>query len=283
MQYLENIISGRNNPKLLESLYQMARQENKIAEFATDLLACYQKTPDNVLYAAWHYRLQQAEDQADSKKINWKLAIPLSIVMGLIFWVLSLDALDLNFTDGMPYLMQIWALIGGGFVIAFLTLTAKKYHKRTIAILVSFLIFGAYAMFFSLLPNDRHYQTLMAVHLPLLAWIGVGVIILGRKADHQNRFAFLIKSLEIFVMGGIYVIGGAVFAMITQGLFLTINIRIPEEIEKLFFPGGIGLIILLAMASTYDPLVKPIAQNFRHGLSKLISTLMRLLLPFRQY
>ena len=279
MPYLETIRSGYNDPKLLENLYQTARQESKVTEFAANLQTCFQKTPDNVLYAAWHYRLQRAEDQLDSRKVNWKLAIPLSIMMSLIFWTLSLEDLRLNFTDGAPYLLQIWALIGGGFVIAFFALTARKHGQRAIAVLTGFLIFGLYALLFSILPNDSNYQTLAAAHLPLLAWIGVGVVILGRSADHQNRFAFLIKSIELLVISGIYFIGGAIFAAITYGLFDTINVRIPEEIERLIFPGGAGLIILLAAANTYDPFSEPVAQNFRHGLSKLVSTLMRLLMP----
>jgi uncharacterized protein YjbI with pentapeptide repeats len=279
VQYLEEIRSGHNNPELLEHLYQTAQQEGNSDEFAAALLSCYQDASDNSLYAAWHYRLQQSEDQAEERSVNWKLVVPLAIVTGLIFWVLSLDDLHLNFADGLPYLVQIWALVAGAFVIAFLTLTAKKHLRPAIAVLAGFLVFGAYAMFFSIFPNDRNYQTLATAHMPLLALIGVGVIVSWRKADHQNRFSFVIKSIEMLVRSGIYVIGGAAFALMTYSLFQTIDIRIPKEIERLLFPGGVGVIILLATASTYDPLLEPVAQNFRHGLSKLVSTLMRLLMP----
>ena len=279
MRYLEEIRSGHDNPELLEDLYQTTQRESSSAEFAADLLSCYQDAPDNVLYATWYYRLQRAEDQADSTSVNWKLVVPLAIVTGLIFWVLSLDDLHLSFADGMPYLAQIWALVAGVFVIAFLTLTAKKHLRPAMAVLIGFMVFGAYAMFFSIFPNDRNYQTLAAAHIPLLAWIGVGVIVLWREADYQNRFSFVIKSIEMLVRSGIYVIGGAAFALMTFSLFQTIDIRIPNEIERLLFPGGVGVIILLATASTYDPLLEPVVQNFRHGLSKLVSTLMRLLMP----
>ena len=282
MQYLEDIKSGHNNPKLLENLFLTAQQENQLTEFDADLQTCYQEASDNVLYAAWYYRLQRAErgdDQADSGRVNWKLAVPLATMIGLIFWALSLDDLGLNFADGMPYLMQIWALIAGAFVIAFLTLTTKRHLERAIAVLIGFLGFGAYAMLFSILPNDRNYQTLAAVHLPLLAWIGVGVTVLWRKSAHQNRFTFLIKSVDVIVRCGVYAAGGAAFVAMTYALFQTIDIHIPEEVEKLIFPGGIGVIILLATVSTYDPRFEPVAQNFRFGLSKLVSTLMRLLMP----
>ena len=279
MSYLENIVASGNNPQALESLYQTVLKENNVADFKADLQTCHQQTPGNILYAAWHYRLQHVAEQPDIRKVNWKLAIPLSIILSLVFWVLSLDNLHLVFADQQPYLVQFWALIAAGFVITFLTLTIKGHYKRAMAVVIGLLLFGAYAMFFSLVPNDRNYQILASIHLVGLAWIGVGVVVLGRKASHPNRFAFLIKSIEVFVIAGIYAIGGAIFVGITVGLFDTINIRIPSEIERLFFPGGAGLIILLATASSYDPWKEPATQNFRYGLSKLISTLMRLLMP----
>ncbi len=281
MQYQQSIIAGYNDPQKLENLYQTARQANNVAEFATDLSACYQQASDNILYAAWHYRLQQqpTAEPADSPPVNWKLAIPLAIGLGLLFWLLSLPKTALKFSDGAPYLVHIWSLLGGSFAIAFLTLTAKQHGKRASAVIVGLLAFGAYTLALSILPNDRNYEALMAAHLPLLAWLGVGLSVLGQRADSQNRFAFLIKSIETFVMGGLYIIGGWIFALITFGLFSTINISIPDEISNLILWGGAGLIILLATASTYNPLAEAVAQNFRHGLSKLIATLMRSLMP----
>lgn len=279
MSYLEAILTGYNNPNLLENLYRQARQEDKTLDFVASMDNCYRRDPDNLLYAAWHYRLQPAAGQEADRSVNWKLAVPLAIILSLVFWALSLDRFRLNFADGMPFLAQIWSLIGGSLLVVFLSVTARQGYRRVLAVLSGYVLFGGYALLFSLWPNDRNYQLLMAVHLPLLAWIGVGVAVLGQRAGHPNRFAFLIKSIEVLVVGGIYLIGGAAFAVLTFGLFQTIDIQIPEPVQKLIFPGGTGLIILLATASTYDPRLAPVAQNFRHGLSRLVSTLMRLLMP----
>jgi uncharacterized protein YjbI with pentapeptide repeats len=279
MSYLDEIRAAHDDPERLEGLYQAAQQEDKSAEFTAGLSACYGQAPDNLLYAAWHYRLRQAVGAPERRSVNWRAAVPLAIVLSLVFWVLSLRKLSLNFADGTPYLLQIWALLAGMAVIAFLTITIRSRSWRIAGVLVALLAFGAYALLFSILPSDRNYQTLAAVHLPVLAWIGVGVVALERRADYANRFAFLIKSIELFVVGGIYAIGGGIFMALTNGLFQTIDVRIPEEIQNLMAPGGLGLIILLATASTYDPLVEAAAQNFRHGLSKLVATLMRLLMP----
>ena len=163
MQYLPSIVSSSNDPKSLENLYQTAQRENEVTEFKTSLQMCYQDAPENVLYSAWHYRLQRAEEESDTRKVNWKLAIPLSIILSLIFWVLALEDLDLTFADQQPYLVQFWALIAGGFITAFLTLTTRKHAKRAVAIVIGFLLFGAYAMFFSLMPNDINYQILVSI------------------------------------------------------------------------------------------------------------------------
>jgi hypothetical protein len=279
MKYLPDIRTGHDDPRLLESLYQTARREGEVAEFRADLLACYEESPDNILYTAWYYRWQQApqEDQAEARSINWKLAIPLSVVAGLIFWLLSGPRLEV--ADDMPYLVWVWGPIGACFVIAFLAITAGNYQRRPLLVVMGLVGAGIYAMLFITLSDREGYQTLMLLHLPLLAWIGAGLSILGLRSDHQNRFAFLIKSVEVFITGGIYLIAGGVFAGITFGLFEALGVSIPDAIMRLLLAGGFGLIPVLAVASVYDPHLSPLEQRFERGLGKLISTLMRLLLP----
>jgi len=47
----------------------------------------------------------------------------------------------------------------------------------------------------------------------------VGVFLVAGHRDPANRFAFLTKSLEVFIMGGLFVIAGGLFTGITIGLF----------------------------------------------------------------
>jgi hypothetical protein len=42
----------------------------------------------------------------------------------------------------------------------------------------------------------EQYLTLMALHLHLLAWAGVGAYLIARRRDPANRFSFLIKSFS---------------------------------------------------------------------------------------
>ena len=127
---------------------------------------------------------------------------------------------------------------------------------------------------------QEHYMTLMVIHLPLLAWTGVGLYVL--RAGLRNRvpvFAFLLKSLETFIVAGLFAIAGGIFVSITIGLFGALDITLGEWAVRLLVAGGGGLLPLLAVAIVYDPTVPPEEQSFSDGLSRLIATLMRVLLP----
>jgi hypothetical protein len=278
MPYLEQIRSGHNDPASLENLYQAALQAHEADQFTASLLTCYQESPSNLLYAAWFYRLQAApREEPAGRNINWKAAVPLSVALGLILWILSDPRFQLP--NDVPYLGLMWAPIVSCFVIAFLTVTNRQYTIRSLLISIAIIWAILYVTLFTKSPGRFRYRDLMALHLPLLAWIGVGASILGSRSDHQNRFAFLSKSIEVFVTGGIFIIAGGVFVAITFGMFDALNISIPDTITRLLLAGGGGLVPVLAVASVYDPLVRPADQIFEQGVGKLISTLTRILLP----
>jgi hypothetical protein len=119
----------------------------------------------------------------------------------------------------------------------------------------------------------------MVLHLPVLAWTATGISILGWKSDMQNRFAFMSKSIEVFVTGGVFVIIGGIFAGITIGLFEALGVRIPVELQQFLVAGGGGIITVLTVAIVYDPNTSPLAQKFEQGLGRLVPIMMRLLLP----
>jgi hypothetical protein len=109
--------------------------------------------------------------------------------------------------------------------------------------------------------------------------VGVGISIFGFRSTFEERFPFLIKSLEVFITGGLYLIAGVVFGMITIGMFQALSIKLPDTIMRLMAAGGAGLLPVIGLASVYDPRLKPSEQDFRQGLSKFIANMMRLLLP----
>ncbi len=283
MKYLPDIHTAQDKPEQLEQLYQAARRENAAAEFKADLLACYDEAPENVLYAAWFYRFQQSSEAHESERsehrhVNWKLAVPLSVLTAVILWLLSDDQklAFRQFGSFLPYLALLWAPIVAALVIAFITLTARLGYRRSWLMIAGLAGAALYVMLLS--PARANYRELMIPHLPLLAWAGVGIGILGLRSSPQNKFAFLIKSIETVVTGGVYLIATYIFAGITYSMFQALNIHIPDLLNRLIFVGPAGLLPLIAVATAYDPTLPPIAQEFKRGVGRLIITFPRILL-----
>jgi hypothetical protein len=287
MTLVPDIKAAKDDPARLEGLYQAAQREGRPEDFRSALLACYQETPDNLLYAAWFYRLQQAAEAAAAvsgrrRPVNWVLAIPLSIVTGLIFWALS-DLENLVYQDHLPVVALWWSPIATMTALVFLTVTAKKNWGRALALGLGLL--GAVAYVRLLAPTldipwkINHYLDLAAIHIPLLCWIALGISVLGFKSSVADRFAFLIKSVEVMITAGLYLIAGVVLGGITVGMFDALSISLPDIWLRLIAAGGFGLLPVLAVASVYDPAVAPSEQDFDQGLSKFIATMMHLLLP----
>ena len=276
MKYLPELRAAHDSPQQLEQLYHTALQAHAGAEFLADVLACYAEAPDNVLYAAWYYRLQHPApgEPAEHRSVNWKLAAPLSLLTGLVLWLLSDDRLV--FSNQMPYLALLWAPILAVGVLIFFTFTAKK--GRPLAVGAALAGITAYVVLLSF--SRQHYRELMMLHVPLLAWVAVAVSLMGFRSHPESRFAFLSKSVEVAVTTGVYVIAVFIFAGVTTGMFQALSLRVPDAISRLLFVGGAGLIPIIAVANVYDPLADPTAQDFRRGLSKMVAVLPRLLLPF---
>ncbi len=283
MPYQQEISSNKNNPQQLEALFQAARGRRETVQFSADLSACYSGDPDNLLLQAWHYRLQSALEeprQREGISANWKLAVPLALLNGLVLWALS--GPRLTFMNQVPWLALLAAPITAAFVMTFLALTAHKDYRRSLVVGVGLALSVAAAILLAYLVGVRiseYYLILAALHLALLAWAGVGVALVGLASDSDNRFAFLMKSLEVFIVGGVYLIAGMLFGGITLGMFEALSVELPEALMRLIAVGGAGLIPVIAVVTIYDPLAEPKDQDFTQGLSKFIGTLMRLLLP----
>jgi hypothetical protein len=283
MKYRSEIQAASTIPLALEELYQTAQKHDETLEFRADMSASYEAAPDNLLYAAWYHRLQQTtvEPREKSRKsISWLLAVPLGILTGLIFWSIS----DTNFRSGsqIPYLFVLWAPIATLFALCFLAFSAKKHTRRFLAAGMVLLAMCVYAILISLgqkMDIQQRYLELMVVHLPLISWIGIGLSLMGWKSAIESRFAFLIKSIEVMITAGIYLIAGIAFGAITVGMFTALSLTLPDAVIRLVVAGGFGLIPVIAVASVYDPSVDPHVQDFSQGLSKFITTMMRLLLP----
>ena len=126
---------------------------------------------------------------------------------------------------------------------------------------------------------SEQYLIVAAIHIPLLCWAALGVMALGARSSAADRFAFLFKSIEVAIVAGLYLLAGMAFGGITVGMFEALSVELPEVLLRLIAAGGFGLLPVLALATVYDPTAAPSAQDFDQGMSRLIATLMRLLLP----
>ncbi len=277
MTYREEIDSARAAPERLERLFQSALKEKREAEFSADLIACHRAAPGNLLYAAWFHRLQAAAAESPSgrRKTNWKLALPLSLAAGLTMWLLSDERLVYQ-PEQLPYLAQLAAPILTAFAMAFLSATSKRGAGRAFWTSAGLAVAVAYVMLLS--PENEHYRLVMVLHLFLLSWAAVGFSVTGRGAPTCARFAFLIKSIEAVVTGGVFLIATFVFSGITLSMFAALDVEIGDAINRLMFVGLGGAMLLLAVASVYDPLLSPTRQEFTRGVGRLIITFPRVLL-----
>lgn len=272
------------DPQELERLYHEARQQGWTDRFRDALFAAYDAAPDNLLYAAWFYRLRNmaADAAAPRRGANWLAAVPLSVVTGLLFWAIS-DVENLLLFDFIPQFLLWWSPIATVAALVFLTVTSRAGIGRTVAVGLGLLAIPFYAILLAptLDPSWKleQYVVLAAIHIPLLCWVAIGIGVLGLNSRAEDRFAFLIKSIEVMITAGLYLIAGVAFGAITVGMFAALSIELPELLLRLIAAGGFGLLPVMAVATVYDPTVAPSEQDFDQGLSRFIATMMRLLLP----
>jgi hypothetical protein len=274
----------------MEQVFQAALKSGETVAFKQAIDDCHSSAPENLLYAAWFHRLKYAAAQAKSFAVAWGWVLPLAVINGLLFWWLSgqqfmvtIEGFRGSETDFMPAIVLLAASISAVFVLIYLTALGRKRWLLSAIIGLLLLAAAAYVLLAypqaGPVPFQQQYLTLMAMHLPLLAWAGVGVFLIAGHRDPANRFSFLIKSLEVFVLAGLFAIAGGLFTGITVGLFQALNVDFPEVVQRLFIAGGAGMIPVVATAVIYNPTVAPAEQAFDEGLSKMVALLMRILLP----
>ena len=291
MSYHEEVETLAQDPARLEQVYAEASEAGQGDAFKQAIDESYASAPDNLLYAAWFHRLNRAAERTKGFVVAWAWVIPLALVNGVLFWWLSdsqlfmIELAGASYADARDFAPVISILAGplaACSVMIYLTVVGGRRWPLTVLLEVGLGAASAYVLLTfprsGPQPFQMQYLSLMIMHLALLSWAGLGVLLISDHRDPVNRFAFLTKSLEVAVMGGLFAIAGGLFTAITIGLFDALDIQLPELVQRLFIAGGGGVIPVVATAVIYDPTVPPARQAFDEGLSKLVALLGRTLL-----
>ncbi len=283
--FANRILRAENDPELLEQLYREAVARNELTSFRSAMLSTAQRYSDNVLFTAWRCRLTADETFAvrngrATHKRKWSAAVTLGLAAGAVLWSISSE--DLTVDGEWPYFVLLWSPIVAVAVIAFLLLAGKSALRRAGYAVLTLAATAAYAVVIAPTLEEtvrEHYLQLSALHLPLLAFVAVGTTLLGLRYDALARFAYLNRSLEVFVTAGLFGVATVIFGGISVGLFQSLGVTFPEWAGRLALSVAGGLVPLLALAAAYDPEYPPEEQDSGQGLSRLVATLMRILLP----
>ena len=121
MNYHDEIFRLAGNAEAMEALYKAAQASGDAAAFTDGLHACYQEMPENLLLAAWHYRLQTtppAERTAHpDRSLVWRWAVPFALASSLILGLVAVLSED---AERVPLFFLVWSPIAAALAIAFL-------------------------------------------------------------------------------------------------------------------------------------------------------------------
>lgn len=274
MTELSDLYDAHSAPQHLEQLYREARSDGDIAGFAEGIRRCFAEFPDNLLYAAWHYRLlHDAPPQAGRSRFGWMAALPLSLLAGAALGALF-DNSDASAVF-LPVVAALWALgylaLAGGVAARRAALAGSAVAALGVVVL---LLAGRLA------PSDhRRYIDLAFPHMALLAWGAVGLGLLKLRTPHDERLGFARRSLAILGIGGVCTFALTAFALSTLGMFDALNMRPPAGAERWIAGGVCGFIPLLASVIAHNLPAEDRAYPFGRTAGKLLTVLLRALLP----
>lgn len=289
MAYHETVKNLDKNAEQLEQLYQTAVEAGDSPAFKRAIEANFSANPENLLFAAWYHRLKHAAVQAKENIIAWRWVIPLAAINGFLFWLLSDDERMMltvrayrGDIDFLPAILLLAAPLTA--ILLLIYLAAVRQSDWQPAVLIILILVGLVAYTFFTYPQtgtrpfQEQYLSLMLMHLPLLAWAGIGFYLVRSHREPIHRFNFLIKSLEAIGLGGL--LGGLLllFNGITVGLFSALDINLPTTVLRFIFGSGIGIIMLVTPIVVYNPKSPPASQKFDPNLQKLVTIVMRVLL-----
>ncbi|MBI4552340.1 MAG: hypothetical protein HY710_08760 [Candidatus Latescibacteria bacterium] len=292
MSLKSQIEQARGNAAGLERLYRQTMVAGEEPAFKDAIADCVGEHPDDILFAAWAYRLdvRSPSDRAEPEgqtvqqhqARHWRTAVAASIILGILYALFAGDKPPVPKPgEANPLFWIGWGPLTALSILFYLTAIDRTRERiRWYGGLAAAVIpIGVYAALIAWNRTDP-LAILIALHLPFVAWAAVGAALaLGYPDPVRQGYAFLMKSVETVLTGGIYFGAGAIFLGLTYGIFEVLGIKLPQAVLRTIAAWGIGAIPILALASVYDPTAAPVAQHWGTGLARLLRILTRLILP----
>lgn len=290
---LKNRIEGaRGDAISLERLYRQVVATADESAFRSAIEQCAAEHPKDILYLAWVYRLKAdpptpvpgPEDQTvtESQTRPWWIAVAMSVVLGILYALFARGRPPVPIPGEADPLFWIgWGPLTSLGILFYLSVidTSGKSVYRYVGPAVAVIAIALCSAWIAWGRTD-HIAILTAIHLPLAAWAAIGVSLCAGDPDRSKQgYAFLVKSAETILTAGIYAGAGAAFLGLTLGIFAVLGIHIPERSVQIVAAWGIGAIPIVAVASAYDPVAPPAAQDRVTGLARILGIVTQLLLP----
>ena len=288
----DQIEQARGNAAGLERLYRQALDAGDEPAFKEGIARCAEEHPEDLLFLAWAYRLNvrspsdvtgpEGRTVSQSQSRRWWTAVAAAVTLGILYMLLAGGKPPFPKPgEATPLFWIGWAPLTALGILFYLTAVGHtgeriRWHGGSAIAIVLIAVYTALIAW----NRTDHIAILIALHLPFVAWAAVGAgSILGRPDPVRQGYAFLVKSLEAVLTGGIYFGAGVLFLGLTHGIFAALGIKLSQTFLRTAAAWGIGVIPILALANIYDPTVAPVAQSWDTGLARMLRILTRLILP----
>ena len=280
MDYRESILVRLDDPRALEALYRgLTRTEAR--DFQQALVELHTEYPQDPVLAAWHYRLLPEERGADAVR-RWGFAVAIGVLVGLALWRLLPGDLGSSPPSAMRAFLTWGVPIIAFGVVAYLAVVGGRLRNAALVAVVGLAACAAYVWLIARPEGSimqEQYAIVAYIHLPLLAYAAVAMAVLGLRSQARQRFAFLAKTVEVVFAGGVFSVVGGMFFLVTMGLFQTLSLALPTWLQQLVLMLGAGALPIMAVATVYDPTRVPEDQDLGTGIGRVVTVVMRMLLP----
>jgi hypothetical protein len=291
MNLKSQIEGARGDAAGLERLYKQALVAGNEAAFKEAIGGCAGEHPENVLFSAWAYRLDvlappppvvgpEGQTVNQSQTRRWWTAVATSVVLGVVYALFARDRPPIPIPGEADPLFWIgWGPLTALGILFYLTIvdrSERRIYRYAGLAVIPIAVYTAVTAW----SRTDDIAILSALHLPFVAWAAMGAALtLGHPDPARQCYAYLVKSVETILVGGIYFAAGAIFLGLTYGIFAVIGIKLPQDDLQTVAAWGIGAIPVLALASVYDPMAAPVAQDWTTGLTRILRILTQLILP----